>query len=389
MIAELGLLDAARTSARRERDPLVPELASAGAQVRRFVMTTIAAAVALMPACGRVRFDAHVDGSSTDGTGTDGTGTDGSSGDGPPAVSCGTLAQTCGPSGTSPCCESPMVSGGTFYRSYDVSGDGLYPSMSFPATVSAFRLDKYEVTVGRFRQFVTAGMGTRTSPPMTGAGARTLNGMANQAGWDPAWNQSLPADTTALVGALKCSMVYETWTDARADNESRPVNCLTWYEAMAFCIWDGGFLPTEAESMYAASGGNLQRAYSWSTPPAFLGIDETRASYYVDALRQCYGDGINGCASTDLVRVGDKPAGDSVFGQSDLGGNVSEWVLDWYATPYANPCNDCANLTPASYRVTRGGAFRDDAMVLRTGIRRFRSASTSAELFGVRCARAP
>jgi formylglycine-generating enzyme required for sulfatase activity len=63
----------------------------------------------------------------------------------------------------------------------------------YPATVSTFGLDKYEITVGRFRQFVDAGHGTRAQPPASGAGGRTLNGMANQGGWEPAWNANLEA----------------------------------------------------------------------------------------------------------------------------------------------------------------------------------------------------
>ena len=47
---------------------------------------------------------------------------------------------------------------------HDASGD-----MRWPATVSMFRLDKYEVTVGRFRAFVDAGMGTQSKPPVAGA----------------------------------------------------------------------------------------------------------------------------------------------------------------------------------------------------------------------------
>jgi formylglycine-generating enzyme required for sulfatase activity len=46
--------------------------------------------------------------------------------------------------------------------------------MSYPATVADFYLDKYEITVGRFRQFVNAGMGTQASPPAAGAGAHSL-----------------------------------------------------------------------------------------------------------------------------------------------------------------------------------------------------------------------
>lgn len=94
---------------------------------------------------------------------------------------CLSLAMTCGPSGTSSCCDSPLVSGGTFYRSYDVGTDGQHTNMSYPATVSDFRLDKYEVTVGRFRQFVAAGSGTQQHPPADGAGAH--DDIATS-GWD-------------------------------------------------------------------------------------------------------------------------------------------------------------------------------------------------------------
>ena len=61
-----------------------------------------------------------------------------------------------------------------------------------------FRLDTYEVTVGRFRQFVNAGMGTSANPPAAGAGARMLNGMPGQGGWNPAANVSLSPDLATL-----------------------------------------------------------------------------------------------------------------------------------------------------------------------------------------------
>jgi hypothetical protein len=34
-----------------------------------------------------------------------------------------------------------------------------------------------------------------------------------------------------------------TWTVTPGSNETRPINCVNWWEAYAFCIWDGGFLP--------------------------------------------------------------------------------------------------------------------------------------------------
>jgi formylglycine-generating enzyme len=335
--------------------------------------------------CGRIGFD--LVGGTGDGANGDGAGSndDGATVDGPSVLSCVNLAPTCGPTGSSDCCESPLVPGGAYYRSYDGVGFG---DTSYPATVSTFRLDKYEVTVGRFRQFVDAGYGTQQDPPAANSGARTLNGMANQGGWDPAWTSNLAADTTALHAAIACDATYQVWTAAPGGNESRPMNCISWYEAMAFCAWDGGFLPTEAEWNYAAHGGNLQRAYPWSDPPGDLTIDGTRASYRIGA--DCVGDGMPGCAQTDLVPVGSMPAGDGLWGHSDLGGNVWEWVLDWYADPYPmSECNDCANLTVAFFRVPRGGGFNDLALVVRGAVRSDAAPSGRSPGLGVRCARTP
>jgi len=201
-------------------------------------------------------------------------------------------------------------------------------------------------------------------------------------GWDTAWTAKLPADTSALIAAVNCDPTLQTWTDVPSAHESRPIVCINWYEAMAFCAWDGGFLPTEAEWNYVATGGDEQRAYPWSHPPGFLGIDSTRVSF------ECSGDGVTGCTVTDLMVVGTKPSGDSRWGQSDLAGNVWEWTLDWYTNPYSqNPCVDCANLTPAVSRVIRGGSFLYGAPDLRAGRRNRLDPETAGHDIGARCAR--
>jgi formylglycine-generating enzyme required for sulfatase activity len=36
-------------------------------------------------------------------------------------------------------------------------------------------------------------------------------------------------------------------TSSAGSKENLPINCVNWWESYAFCIWDGGFLPSEAE----------------------------------------------------------------------------------------------------------------------------------------------
>ena len=289
---------------------------------------------------------------------------------GPP--SCAGIAKKCGASHDEDCCTVERTPGGTFFRSFDVAGDGVYASMAAPAQVSPFALDRFEVTVGRFRNFVEAGGGTQVTAPAVDAGGRLLGGIPNQGGWESGWTTKLSADTSALIASLKCD-ADATWTDAAGDNEQLPINCVTWYEAFAFCVWDGGFLSTEAEWNFAASGGDEQRVYPWSSPANATTLDCAHANF-------------DACGNA-AKRVGSlSPAGDGRWGHADLAGNVWEWTLDWYGG-YPTPCTDCANLVVTDPRRTnRGGGFSFDSSRLRTAFRGLENPMPAYASIGIRCA---
>ncbi len=287
---------------------------------------------------------------------------------------CVGLDPICGPTLTGDCCDSTMVPGGTFSRSYDgVSAGATDPG--FVATVSSFRLDTYEVTVGRFRAFVAA---YPASAPALGAGKDANN--AADPGWNDAWNiTTLAPSQNALISGIKSCGAGTTWTDGAAGpvGESKAMGCISWHEAFAFCIWDGGRLPTEAEWNYAAAGGNEQRVYPWSSPPSSTAIDSSYAIYD---------------NAPSWGTVGASPKGTSRWGQADMAGNVWEWTLDWAKTPYSiTPCNDCANFIDTGMHVARGGGINNPASLVLTSERGVAPLGPAGRAFdiGVRCARTP
>jgi formylglycine-generating enzyme required for sulfatase activity len=341
----------------------------------------------------------------------------------PPSCALGAPGMTdCGPggSGTESCCASLGVTGGsTFARTYDPTPDGGASLLSDPATVSSFRLDKYLVTVGRFRQFVGAWEGGYRPPAGSGKHVH-LNGgeglvdvgTPSDAGlaYEPGWvvlddNNIAPTDTN-----LASCNPFSTWTDSSAfERENLPINCVNWYEAYAFCIWDGGFLPSEAEWEYAAAGGSQQREYPWgSTAP-------TGYQYAIYGTGDPGGDGWTGCSNypggscagtspylgtfTDIAPVGTAALGAGLWGQLDMAGDVFEWNLDLYNS-YVTPCSDCALLTArvaapptdggVSDRVARGGDFGLALQFAEPPVR-FDSSGRSVYIgdTGFRCARAP
>lgn len=183
-----------------------------------------------------------------------------------------------------------------------------------------FRIDRYEVTVGRFRAAVEAGF-------KIPEGDTSFLGVNDE----PLPTEGVDPNTPTLC----------TLSSSPMGRESYPINCLSWTIARAFCVFDGGDLPTEAQWEYVAanSGRALPTRYVWGGDnDAVVKCEQAvfgRGPYPFD--NECNRDG----KSFGLLPVGsrigtnaDVSPGLSVI---DLGGSVSEHTLDSFA-PLSSNC---------------------------------------------------
>ena len=222
--------------------------------------------------------------------------------------------------------------------------------------LDAFYIDKYEVTVGQYNQFVRA----TNYPPL------------------PDW-------------------VYRY-----SPTDAHPVVGVSWHDARAYAKWAGKRLPTEAEWEKAARGGLIQKNHSWGDAV----VDGTQCNFADKSLRTIWNrerEPKDNWADENLddgyaytAPVGRYPP--NGYGLYDMVGNVWEWCFDAYDenfyanSPDQNPIaeiliKDGANNIVAvnKLRVIRGASWHDGPPSVWIASRLGQSPEDEVTNLGFRC----
>lgn len=202
--------------------------------------------------------------------------------------------------------------------------------------VNNFYIDKFELTNGRYLEFVKA------------------------------TNHRVPQNPK---NATRNLWQGDTITESLAD---RPVVNVDWADANAYCQWAGKRLPTEAEWEKAAKG-TADRRFPWGN------VEPTNK--HLNFNQQWIGE-------KTLMPVGSYELGKSPFGVYDMAGNVWEWVNDWYDAKYyeKSPAKNPMGPDSGTKRVLRGSGWQNETPTVRIFTRVDSDPTIRNESTGFRCA---
>jgi formylglycine-generating enzyme required for sulfatase activity len=227
--------------------------------------------------------------------------------------------------------EMASIEAGCFQMGSDKGAQDEQPVHE--VCVSAFKLDKYEVTQRQFQQI----MNTNSS---------------------------------------------------RFKGADLPVESTTWIEADIYCTKVGKRLPTEAEWEYAARAGSSTEFY-WGDE-----FDPKKGNYCDQACSANLRDPNNSDGFAFTAKVGSFPP--NALGLHDMAGNVNEWVADWMETNYyrMSPKQDPKGAFRServmhggtNNKIFRGGSWTTSPFDLRSANRKSLWVDYRIDSIGFRCA---
>lgn len=208
--------------------------------------------------------------------------------------------------------------------------------------VSAFFIDKYEVSNGEYQKCVQAGKCDKPTGVFSSQSPHLAYG-------NPQFNDF-------------------------------PVVFVSQSMASAYCVWQGKRLPLEAEWEKAARGNLDQRIYPWGNVWDGYRVNAAKnepGPERITAYNESVGKN-NGC---------------SVFGVCNMAGNVAEWIGDFYSSNWykdrlvRNLVRDPAywSTSPSAQFNVRGGSFKSLQPDVRVSKRSARRGSDTVSDVGFRC----
>jgi formylglycine-generating enzyme len=304
------------------------------------------------------------------------------------------------------------IAGGTFTMGSDLPGSQRNEQPPHQVSVDGCWIDEHAVTNAEFRKFVDAtGYKTTAERPVDWEELRKRSRPERP---KPSDEMLEPGSLvfTASNGPVNLRNMNAWWRWVKGTSwqhpegpgsnlegrENHPVVQVSWDDAMAYAKWAGKRLPTEAEWEFAAQGGLRGKRYAWGDELKSAGKYMANTWTGEFPHKNTAEDGFVGTAPV-------KSSPPNACGLSDMGGNVWNWVSDFYrpdthvqmaSEPAChNPLGTNASWNPAhpneiGEHVTKGGSFlcsRSYCESYRPSARRGTPSDTGTSHVGFRCAK--